>query len=155
MSRDPDAFSAGLVQALRAALAGRSDVQERLLFGSLCFMVDGKLCLGVKRDELLVRLPPARHDEFLEHQGTRELSPHGGMQGYFFIAPDGYARRAQWEFWINQALAYNPQARATPPRKAASTALPREATSTALPRKAASASAPRKPSRPRRHILEN
>lgn len=114
MPRDPDAFSPGLLQALRQALAPQADVQERMLFGCLCFMVDGKLCLGVKRDELLVRLPPARHEEFLELPGARELSPRGGMQGYFFIAPDGYARRAQWEFWISQALAYNPQARATP-----------------------------------------
>ncbi|MNE87819.1 hypothetical protein D3C80_1850570 [compost metagenome] len=66
-----------------------------------------------------MRLPPARHEEFLERPGVRELSPRGGMQGFFFIAPDGYARRAQWEFWINQALDFNPLAKATP-RKPAS-----------------------------------
>lgn len=118
MARNPDAFSTGLVAALRQALDGRSDVEERQLFGCLCFMVDGKLCLGVKRDELLVRLPPARHDAFLEQPGVRALSPQGGMQGYFFIEPDGYARRAQWEAWIGEALAYNPLARATPRRRA-------------------------------------
>ena len=117
MPRDPDAFSPGLVAALRQALDSRSDVEERQMFGCLCFMVDAKICLGVKRDELLVRLPPARHDEFLEHAGVRELSPGGGMQGYFFIEPDGYARREQWEFWLGQALAYNPQSRASPKRK--------------------------------------
>ncbi len=118
MARNPDAFSPGLVAALRQALDGRSDVEERQLFGCLCFMVDGKLCLGVKRDELLVRLPPARHDEFLEQPGARALAPRGGMQGYFFIEPDGYARRAQWKAWIGEALAYNPLARATPRRRA-------------------------------------
>jgi hypothetical protein len=118
MPRDPDAFSPGLTAALRQALDHRNDVEERQMFGCLCFMVDGKLCLGVKRDELLVRLPPARHDEFLEHPGVRELSPQGGMQGYFFIEADGYARREQWEFWLGEALAYNPQARATPKRTA-------------------------------------
>lgn len=117
MARDPDAFSPGLVQALRQALADRDDVQEREMFGCLCFMVDAKICLGIKRDELLVRLPPTRHEEFLEMPGVRELSPRGGMKGFFFIDPDGYARRAQWEFWIAQALAFNPLARATPPRK--------------------------------------
>jgi hypothetical protein len=117
MPRDPDAFSPGLVAALRQALGERADVEERAMFGCLCFMVDGKICLGVRGDELLVRLPPARHDEFLEHPGVRALSPQGGMTGYFFIEPDGYARRAQWQAWIAQALAYNPQARATPRRK--------------------------------------
>lgn len=117
MPQDPDAFSAGLVAALRAALDDRGDVEERQMFGCLCFMVAGKICLGVRRDELLVRLPPARHEEFLEQPGVRELSPQGGMPGYFFIEPDGYARRAQWDFWLGEALAYNPQARATPRRK--------------------------------------
>ena len=106
-----------LIDAVRDALAHRSDVEERSLFGCWAFFVDGKLCIGVKHGELLVRLPPARHGEFQEMQNTRELSPGGGMQGYFWVEPNGYATRAQWQFWLQEALAYNPQAKATPPRK--------------------------------------
>jgi len=106
-----------LIDAVRDALAHRSDVEERTLFGCWAFFVDGKLCIGVKHGELLVRLPPARHGEFQEMQNTRELSPGGGMQGYFWVEPNGYATRAQWNFWLEEALAYNPQAKATPPRK--------------------------------------
>ncbi len=106
-----------LIDAVRDALAHRSDVEERSLFGCWAFFVDGKLCIGVKHGELLVRLPPARHGEFQEMQNTRELSPGGGMQGYFWVEPNGYATRTQWQFWLQEALAYNPQAKATPPRK--------------------------------------
>ena len=106
-----------LIDALRTALAQRSDVDERTMFGCYCFFVDGKLCMGVKGEELLVRLPPDRHGEFQEMQNTRELSPGGGMQGYFWVEPNGYATRAQWGFWLDEALAYNPQAKASP-RKA-------------------------------------
>ena len=106
-----------LIDAVRDALAHRSDVEERSLFGCWAFFVDGKLCIGVKHGELLVRLPPARHGEFQEMQNTRELSPGGGMQGYFWVEPNGYATRAQWSFWLDEALAYNPRAKATPPRK--------------------------------------
>ncbi len=106
-----------LIDAVRDALAHRSDVEERSLFGCWAFFVDGKLCIGVKHGELLVRLPPARHGELQEMQNTRELSPGGGMQGYFWVEPNGYATRAQWNFWLDEALAYNPQAKATPPRK--------------------------------------
>ncbi|WP_419572382.1 TfoX/Sxy family protein, partial [Rheinheimera sp.] len=70
-----------LIGALRTALAQRSDVDERTMFGCYCFFVDGKLCMGVKGEELLVRLPPDRHGEFQEMQNTRELSPGGCMQG--------------------------------------------------------------------------
>ena len=106
-----------LIGALRTALAQRSDVDERTMFGCYCFFVDGKLCMGVKGEELLVRLPPDRHGEFQEMQNTRELSPGGGMQGYFWVEPNGYATRAQWNFWLDEALAYNPQAKASPRRK--------------------------------------
>ena len=105
-----------LIGALRTALAQRSDVDERTMFGCYCFFVDGKLCMGVKGEELLVRLPPDRHGEFQEMQNTRELSP-GGMQGYFWVEPNGYATRAQWSFWLDEALAYNPRAKASPRRK--------------------------------------
>ena len=106
-----------LIGALRTALAQRSDVDERTMFGCYCFFVDGKLCVGVKGEELLVRLPPDRHGEFQEMQNTRELSPGGGMQGYFWVEPNGYATRAQWSFWLDEALAYNPRAKASPRRK--------------------------------------
>ena len=106
-----------LIAAVRDALAQRSDVAERPLFGTHAFFVDGKMCIAVKGEDLLVRLPPARHGEFQEMQNTRELSPGGGMQGYFWVEPNGYATRAQWTFWLEEALAYNPQAKATPPRK--------------------------------------
>ena len=106
-----------LIGALRTALAQRSDVDERTMFGCYCFFVDGKLCMGVKGEELLVRLPPDRHGEFQEMQNTRELSPGGGMQGYFWVEPNGYATRAQWRFWLDEAW---PTTRGPRHRRAAS-----------------------------------
>lgn len=106
-----------LMDAVRQALAQRSDVDERTLFGSHCFLVDGKLCIGVKGEDLLVRLPPSAHAAIAEQAGVRELDPRGGMRGYFWIAPSGYATRTQWQQWIEAALAYNPHAKASPRRK--------------------------------------
>ncbi|MDH4424920.1 MAG: TfoX/Sxy family protein [Acidovorax sp.] len=106
-----------LIDAVRAALAHRADVDERTMFGCWCFFVDGKLCIGVKGGDLLVRLPPGRHAEFQEMQNTRELSPGGGMQGYFWVEPNGYATREQWASWMSEALAYNPLAKASPRRR--------------------------------------
>ena len=124
-----------LIDAVRTALAQRSDVGERTMFGCYCFFVDGKLCIGIKGEELLVRLPPDRHGEWQEMQNTRELSPGGGMQGYFWVEPNGYATRAQWRFWLEEALAYNPRAKATPPRKKKSAPAATAATTTTASKK--------------------
>ena len=120
-----------LIDAIRTALAHRSDVEERPLFGTYAFFVDGKMCIAVKGEDLLVRLPPERHGELQEMQNTRELSPGGGMQGYFWVEPNGYATRAQWNYWLEEALAYNPQAKASPRKKTGSPAAGKKAPSAA------------------------
>ena len=107
-----------LIDAVRTAFSHRSDVEERPLFGTHAFFVDGKMCIAVKGEELLVRLPPERHGELQEMQNTRELSPGGGMKGYFWVEPNGYATREQWNYWVQEALAYNPLAKASPRKKA-------------------------------------
>ena len=117
-----------LIDAVRTALGHRSDVEERPLFGTHAFFVDGKLCIAVKGEELLVRLPPERHSEIQELQNTRELSPDGGMQGYFWVEPNGYTTRAQWRFWLAEVLAYNPRAKASPRLKRAARAAATPAT---------------------------
>ena len=112
-----------LIDAVREALAQHApaaEVEEKSMFGCLVFMVNGKMCLGVEDDELLVRLPPDTHDAVAETPGLRPLSPRGGMQGYFLVSPTAYATRAAWNHWVQAALDFNPQARATPKRKSAS-----------------------------------
>ncbi|AYM96276.1 TfoX family protein [Acidovorax sp. 1608163] len=141
-----------LIDALRTALAQRSDVDERTMFGCYCFFVDGKLCVGVKGEELLVRLPPERHGEFQEMQNTRELSPGGGMQGYFWVEPNGYATRAQWSFWLTEALAYNPLAKASPRKKKASTA-PAAAKKAPTSQRSSPNVKPKKPAAAKKHSI--
>lgn len=111
-----------LIDAVRDALQDCAAVEEKTMFGCHVFMVDGKMCLGVENDELLVRLPPAGHAQIAEMPGVRPLSSRGLMDGYFLVGPTAYARREQWQHWISEALAFNPLAKATPKRKTGSKA---------------------------------
>ncbi len=112
-----------LIAAVRDALAEHLGadalVEERTLFGSHAFMVQDKLCVAVKGEDLLVRLPPAEHEIIAETPGLRELDPRGGMRGYFWVESDAYATRTQWQRWIAGAIAFNPQAKASPRRRKA------------------------------------
>nr|WP_296021743.1 TfoX/Sxy family protein [uncultured Acidovorax sp.] len=150
-----------LIDAVRSALAHRSDVEERPLFGTHAFFVDGKMCLAVKGEELLVRLPPQRHGELQEMQNTRELSPGGGMLGYFWVEPNGYSTRAQWNYWVDEALAYNPLAKASPRKKnkTSATSTPAAAkkstarSSAAKPKKTATATTCTAPAGAKKHSI--
>lgn len=108
-----------LIDAVRNALPDSAEVEEKTMFGCHVFMVNGKMCLGVENDELLVRLPPAGHALIAEMPGVRPLSSRGLMDGYFLVGPTAYAKREQWQYWIHEALAFNPLAKATPKRKKA------------------------------------
>lgn len=105
-----------LIDAVRNAVQECSDVEEKTMFGCHVFMVNGKMCLGVENDELLVRLPPNEHAQTAEMPGVRPLSSRG-MDGFFLISPIAYATRSAWQYWIDSALAFNPLAKASPKRK--------------------------------------
>ncbi|MBU4609433.1 TfoX/Sxy family protein [Achromobacter sp. GG226] len=113
----PAEHDPALLDAIRHALEDAGELDEKVMFGCHVFMLDGKLCAGVRGDELLVRLPPDLHDDVAERPGVRPLAAQGGMQGYFFVDPSGYATAAQWQFWIGTAKAFNPQARRSPSKR--------------------------------------
>jgi len=48
-----------LVNRVRSALAHVPDVEEKRMFGSLGFLVRGKLCIGARPDRIMCRIDPA------------------------------------------------------------------------------------------------
>ena len=45
------------VRGLMAAAGG--SVEEKKMFGGLCFMLNGQMCCGVMKDDLIVKLEPS------------------------------------------------------------------------------------------------
>jgi TfoX/Sxy family transcriptional regulator of competence genes len=43
------------------------------MFGGIAFMNNGKMCVGVIKDDLMVRLDPEIYLEVLEKNGCREM----------------------------------------------------------------------------------
>src|SRR5215212_7233880 len=80
--------------------AGES-VAEKRMFGGLTFMVGGKMCVGVLKDDLVVRIPPERWDGSLTMPHTRPMDFTGKpMVGFLYVAPDGHAADADLDAWI-------------------------------------------------------
>ena len=48
-----------LAGRVRAALADRTDVEEKKMFGGLAFMVAGQMSCGVLKNDLIVRIEQA------------------------------------------------------------------------------------------------
>ncbi len=96
-------------------------VEEKRMFGGLCFMVNGKMCVGVESERLMVRLDPAVYDEVMEKEGCSPMDFTGKvMRGYVFVDVDALKTRKQLEYWLNLALEFNKKAK--PSKKKSKTA---------------------------------
>ena len=99
------------------AATGR-DLEEKKMFGGLCFMVDGKMCVGVESQRLMVRLDPARMDEALEQPGCREMDFTGrSMKGFVFVDAAALNSGAKLQYWMKLALEYNKVAKQSVKKK--------------------------------------
>jgi TfoX/Sxy family transcriptional regulator of competence genes len=107
-------YNEALANKVRAKLAHFATVEEKIMFNGLTFMVNGKLCIGVKQHELLVRINPEEVENVIERNSCRQMI-HGNrpMKGYIFIEEEAIQNNADFNFWINLALEFNPLAKAS------------------------------------------
>lgn len=92
----------------------QSDIEEKRMFGGLCFMVKGKMCVGVEKERLMVRFDPARNDEIMELPGVAPMDfTKRVMKGFAFIELEALETQKQLEYWINLALDFNKRAKAS------------------------------------------
>lgn len=95
------------------------NVEEKAMFGGLCFMVNDKMCVGVEKDRLMIRLDPARYEEVIEIEGCRPMDFTGKvMKGFVFVDAGAVTTKKKLSFWINLALEYNKIAKASKKRSA-------------------------------------
>lgn len=102
-----------LIDRVRWRLAATEhDVVERKMFRGTCFMVNGKMCVCVSRDELMCRISPEDFAEAIEMNGCRPMV-HGDrmMTGFVFVGPEAYEADAEFEEWMRRALEFNRVAR--------------------------------------------
>ena len=93
-------------------------VTEKAMFGGLCFMVNDKMCVGVEKERLMVRMDPAKYAEVLEKDGCRPMDFTGRvMKGYVFVDIEVLTTKKKLNYWIQLALAYNKIAKASKKKK--------------------------------------
>lgn len=107
------AYNEKLADRVREILsAATSNIVEKKMFGGLCFMVNDKMCIGVRPDKMMVRIDPAKSDEVLEATSGAAAMVHGGkeMKGFIFVDEDTLHTKKQLQHWIKMALEFNEKA---------------------------------------------
>lgn len=109
------AYNEKLANNVRELIAlTHKKVEEKKMFGGLCFMVNDKMCVGVEKERLMIRLDPAKYDEVLEKEGCKPMDFTGKvMKGYVFVDAGVLTTKKKLEYWVNLALDYNKVAKSS------------------------------------------
>ncbi len=90
------------------------NIEEKKMMGGLTFMVNEKMCIGIVKDDLMVRLNPELHEAALLKTGARTMDfTSKPMQGYIFVNPEGVDKEVDLEYWMQLALDFNVLAKAS------------------------------------------
>ena len=103
------AYDEALADRVRASLAGEDGVTERKMFGGIAFMIAGNMALGVRDDELMVRLAAGDVEDALAQPHVRQsMMGERPMKGIVLVAQE-----ADLGAWIARGVAH---ARSLPPK---------------------------------------
>jgi TfoX/Sxy family transcriptional regulator of competence genes len=92
--------------------------EEKKMFGGLCFMVDEKMCVGVEKERLMVRLNPDLMEEVMEKEGCKPMDFTGkSMKGFVFVDIEALNTKKKLEYWLKLALDYNAISKASKKKK--------------------------------------
>ena len=100
-------FDEGLAQRIREQLQDRADVEEKKMFGGLCFMVSNHMCCGIVKDTLMARVGPDNYEECLKMKHASEMDFTGkAMKGMVYVAPEGIESDDNLAKWIDICLSF-------------------------------------------------
>lgn len=98
--------------------AKRIKHESKRMMGGLCFMVKGKMCVGVEKNRLMARIGPEAYEDALTRKGCRPMDFTGRpMRGFVFVELEGLKSNKDLAFWLELALAYNPTAKKSARKK--------------------------------------
>ena len=101
------AFSESLAARIRDALARKKNIEEKKMFGGVCFLLHGNMLVGVWREFLIARLGPDQGDDALLEPHVKKMDITGKpMKGWVMIEPEGVEDDDQLKGWIQRATKF-------------------------------------------------
>src|SRR5262245_24678206 len=101
------AVDESLAARIRDALARRRNIEEKRMFGCICFFINGNALVGVWKDRLIARLGPDEGEAALLEPHVRQFDITGKpMRNWIAVEPKGVEDDGQLTDWIERALTF-------------------------------------------------
>lgn len=109
------AYNEYLADRIRGSLKGNyAAYEEKKMFGGICFLVNKKMCVGIIKEDLMVRIDPENQNKFLNEKGSRIMDfTKRPMKGYLYISPEGVDMDEDLDKWVKRCLEFNPKAKSS------------------------------------------
>lgn len=109
------AYDEHLVERVRRGFSkAQVRFEEKRMMGGLCFMVNGKMCVGVEKERLMARIDPTNYENALKRKGCVPMDFTGRpMRGFVFINREGLETDDELKTWLGLALEFNPKAKSS------------------------------------------
>ncbi|HEV8513323.1 MAG TPA: TfoX/Sxy family protein [Cyclobacteriaceae bacterium] len=108
------AYDTKLAERIRQRLSPLKSIEEKEMMGGLSFLYNGKMCVGIIKDEMMCRIDPAIHEDAVEKTGCRTMDfTKKPMKGWVMIDETGMKREKDFDYWIGLALDYNKKAKSS------------------------------------------
>lgn len=109
------AYNELLADRIRGTLSdNNTSFLEKKMFGGICFMVDDKMCVGIIKDELMVRIDPENENDFLRENDCRPMDfTKRPMKGYLYVSPEAIDLDEDLNKWVKRCLDFNPKAKSS------------------------------------------
>ena len=77
------------------------------MIGGLSFMVSGKLCCGVNRMGILIRIDPEMREQMLRQPHVRPMKLAGRtISSFVRVEPEGYRADAALAKWVRMGVRF-------------------------------------------------
>ena len=101
------AFSKFLAGRIRDVLARKKNIQEKKMFGCICFFLNGNALAGVWNDNVIARLGPDEGEAALREPHVRKFDITGRpMRNWVVVEPEGVEDDDQLKDWIERAMTF-------------------------------------------------
>ncbi len=107
-------YNNDLANRIRYRLADLPNIEEKEMMGGLIFMYNGKMCIGIVKDEMMCRVDPNVHEQAVEKYGCRTMDfTKKPMKGFIMIDETGLHSQNDFEYFINLSLDFNKKAKSS------------------------------------------
>ena len=100
------AYDESLAKRIDELVKGKKGVTRKEMFGGIAYLLNGNMCVGVHKDELIIRYDPKKTEEITKDKHIRPFDITGRpMKGWSLVNKEG-TKGSGLDKWFEFSLSY-------------------------------------------------